>query len=955
MFSRCRTIALWGVLAVVLLGRSPLPASAQDNAQCQKCHGSRGLQVERDGRVISLHVDSSDYARSVHSGLECVGCHAQLDGVEEYPHAVGLDRVDCMACHEDDDGPIAAYLESTHGKMAEAGSPLAPRCQDCHGGHAILPLADPASAISPFNIPAMCAQCHAEDAPVARAFDLPQEQILRRYTQSIHGEGLYKQGLSVTAVCTSCHTGHHVLPHTDERSTIHRNNVRATCMKCHGQIEAVHRKVIGGELWEKQGAVPICVECHSPHEARRVFYDTNMSNADCQRCHGQPELRAADDGRSLFVDAAEFGRSIHARSGVSCAQCHSEVTPSEERSCQTITRPVDCATCHQAEVDRYRRGVHGKLIAAGDRNAPSCQDCHGRHDTLEHAVPEGATQLLKTLVRSSPTYSRNVPDLCGGCHREGGAAAQRYLGTEDHILERYAMSIHGKGLLESGLTVTAVCTDCHTAHLPLAAADPESTVNEQHIASTCGKCHDGIYEQYQHSVHSPVGNPDYVQLRGMAKMPSCSDCHSSHAVARTDVPRFKLDMLQQCGSCHPQVTQTYFETFHGKASALGDDAKAKCYDCHGAHDIMPPTDPRSHLHRDHIVATCAKCHPGSHRQFAGYLTHATHHDSERYPVLFYTFWGMTLLLTGTLLFFATHAVVWFPRAIKWRRELQHAVANSTPKTTVHVVRFTRYQRALHLMVIVSFFGLAITGMMLKFSYTAWAQWLAWAMGGMSTAGVVHRACAIITFLYFGLHLRDLLRRYRASRQTLWQFATGPDSIMPTGSDVREFAATMRWFLGRGPRPEYGKWTYWEKFDYLAVFWGVAIIGSTGLCLWFPELFTRVLPGWSINVATIIHSDEALLATGFIFTIHFFNSHFRPDKFPMDDVIFTGTVPLDELRHDRPRWYAQLKASGDLERLSTTQAHSPRFARAARIFGFCALACGLALIGLILYAMVFAYR
>ena len=114
-------------------------------------------------------------------------------------------------------------------------------------------------------------------------------------------------------------------------------------------------------------------------------------------------------------------------------------------------------------------------------------------------------------------------------------------------------------------------------------------------------------------------------------------------------------------------------------------------------------------------------------------------------------------------------------------------------------------------------------------------------------------------------------------------------MVPTWRDVREFSATMTWFFGRGPRPRYGRWTYWEKFDYFAVFWGVMIIGSSGLLLWFPEFFTHVLPGWTINVATIIHSEEALLAAGFIFTIHFFNGHLRPEKFPMDPVVFTGRM------------------------------------------------------------------
>jgi hypothetical protein len=139
-----------------------------------------------------------------------------------------------------------------------------------------------------------------------------------------------------------------------------------------------------------------------------------------------------------------------------------------------------------------------------------------------------------------------------------------------------------------------------------------------------------------------------------------------------------------------------------------------------------------------------------------------------------------------------------------------------------------------------------------------------------------------------------------------------------------------------------------------VFWGVAIIGSTGLCLWFPELFTRFLPGWWINVATIVHSDEALLATGFIFTIHFFNTHFRPEKFPMDPVIFTGRMSVAELKHDKPRLYEELVASGELEKRLAEPA-SNGFDRVVKVFGFTALAVGFTLVLLIIYAMVFAYR
>jgi cytochrome b subunit of formate dehydrogenase len=273
---------------------------------------------------------------------------------------------------------------------------------------------------------------------------------------------------------------------------------------------------------------------------------------------------------------------------------------------------------------------------------------------------------------------------------------------------------------------------------------------------------------------------------------------------------------------------------------------------------------------------------------------------------------------------------------------------------MYVRRFRKFHRNLHLMVVSSFLGLALTGMILKFSYAGWAKVLAHLLGGFEGAGLIHRFCAVLTFTYFGLHLYDLARLRRQSGKSWWRFISGPESMLLNRRDWREFLGSLKWFLGRGSRPEYGRWTYWEKFDYFAVFWGVAIIGGTGLMLWFPEIFTRVFPGWMVNVATTIHSDEALLAVSFIFVVHFFNTHFRPEKFPIDTVIFTGGMPLEEFKRDRPREYRELVESGQLEQslMPEPTAQSSRFWRR---LGFTALGLGIVMIGLILYAMLFAYR
>jgi cytochrome b subunit of formate dehydrogenase len=270
------------------------------------------------------------------------------------------------------------------------------------------------------------------------------------------------------------------------------------------------------------------------------------------------------------------------------------------------------------------------------------------------------------------------------------------------------------------------------------------------------------------------------------------------------------------------------------------------------------------------------------------------------------------------------------------------------------IRFTRLQRMQHICMIVSFMSLALTGLTLKFSYTKWAAVLSHLLGGFESAGYIHRSAAVLMFGVFLTHLVDLYRLKKKVHGSWRALLLGPSSMLPSRRDLAEFVATLKWFVGQGERPAYGRWTYWEKFDYFAVFWGIAVIGSTGLTLWFPVFFTRFLPGSFLNVATIIHSDEALLATGFIFTVHFFNTHLRPEKFPMDITVFTGRMPLEELKRDKPREYEALVASGKLEE-KMEEAYPPIVIRAIRTFAWGTLAVGFSIVLWIIYAMLFAYR
>jgi cytochrome b subunit of formate dehydrogenase len=299
-------------------------------------------------------------------------------------------------------------------------------------------------------------------------------------------------------------------------------------------------------------------------------------------------------------------------------------------------------------------------------------------------------------------------------------------------------------------------------------------------------------------------------------------------------------------------------------------------------------------------------------------------------------------------------LAWVVRLLLSRDEWQAHKHRVRTRKSQHYRRFNRLQRTMHITMMISFFTLALTGMALKFSFMSWAQMTSRVLGGFDSMGFLHRIAAVVLLTVFAVHIRDVLRQKKASKQTWLQMINGPDSIIFNGRDLKEFIQSVKWFFGMGSRPKYGRYTYWEKFDYFAVAWGVAIIGGTGMMLWFPELFTHVVPGWAVNVATIIHSDEALLAVGFIFSIHFFNTHFRPDKFPMDPVIFTGRVPLDELKYDKPGEYEAMLESGELEEHLVDQYPAPK-EKILKIFGFMALTFGLVLLALIVYTMLFGYR
>lgn len=267
---------------------------------------------------------------------------------------------------------------------------------------------------------------------------------------------------------------------------------------------------------------------------------------------------------------------------------------------------------------------------------------------------------------------------------------------------------------------------------------------------------------------------------------------------------------------------------------------------------------------------------------------------------------------------------------------------------VHLQRFDAGARRLHLVVMTSFLGLAATGLPLLFSDARWARVLMSLFGGYRGAGIVHRFFGAALLAAVVYHVGNIAWRafVRRERGLLW----GPTSMVPQPYDFVQFWQQLKWFVGAGPQPRFEHFTYWEKFDYWAVMWGTALMGAAGLVLWFPEAAAHIMPGWMFNVALFVHGAEAVLAIGFIFVVHFFNGHLRPGKFPMDVVIFVGSVSDRELRLERAGEFARLSQSRALSDLSVP-APSPADLRRGRMIGAAGLGIGLVLVGLILYAVL----
>jgi cytochrome b subunit of formate dehydrogenase len=619
-----------------------------------------------------------------------------------------------------------------------------------------------------------------------------------------------------------------------------------------------------------------------------------------------------------------------------CLSCHeAKKSKIEVRDNQGKPRPL-----HGIPADKFGQSVHFTM---------QCVTCHTDiKDNAEkgNAHAKNTAQPLKKVD-------------CAGCHQElweltqkhGRASDRPRLGVVAKNIEAYRKSFHSRPSSEDKTKPNAECNDCHDVHsfnVP-PRNTPEYTQWRLSIPSICGKCHTDQLEAYQTSVH---GQENAKNMLAQAAL--CSDCHTAHSITNTSGDPFKLTVTSNCGGCHDEQFKSYKDTFHGRITTLGYSYTAKCFDCHGSHEIKRVDDPQSKVHADNRMKTCQSCHnakkglPDVPTGFASFQPHGNEHNFGRYPQIWVAFQMMTGLLVGTFAFFWLHTALWFYREYKERKARggqQHVRLDEVPPRLhhKHIERFSATWRAAHLLFAVSLMILTLTGMPLFYPDVAWAPTIIKLLGGPRSAGLIHRVAAVVFAGVFFWHLLYMAIRIGRNWRNFKLF--GPDSLVPNLNDLTDIIAMFKWFFGAGPRPKFDRWTYWEKFDYWAPFWGVTIIGVSGLIMWLPGFFGSFLPGWIFNVAAIFHGEEAFLAVVFLFTVHFFNNHFRPDKFPVEVVMFTGTMSLEEFKNDHAVQYQRMLESGELER-HLVDPPSAAKVKASKALAFTLIAIGLTLLTLV---------
>ncbi len=611
--------------------------------------------------------------------------------------------------------------------------------------------------------------------------------------------------------------------------------------------------------------------------------DSENPPEKCAGCHdGQADDPRRGSPRGLL------GQSVHRHAA--CDSCHPSIDLKNldlnaEKPHGDDIKPVNCGSCHVAEAEVYAK--HGRLKVGSDPDLPDCWDCHGSHD------------ILPSSDRQADTHPINLPSTCRSCHSNVDVI-KRHSFLRGAPIALYEGSVHGRAS-KKGLYVAATCNDCHsandkegkkTSHRILSPADQESTIFHFNIPQTCAQCHESVAMDYMEGIHGQLVK------RGEVDAPTCTHCHGEHGIVSPSDPRSPVSAGRvaeaTCAPCHESEVlnekygipagrlRSYIDSYHGLKSKAGDVHVANCASCHGAHRILPHTDPASSIYADNLRDTCGECHPGISAELAAVPIHATATGIK-------TGWSRFFTLLYMWVIAITIGTMLLHNFGDWFRQIQNM------REKPFVLRLTLNETLQHWLLMISFMVLVISGFSLRFSETWWVQLLfGWGEGeGFIIRGTVHRTAAIIFILCGCWHVLFLLTG--RGRRTLRE-------IMPDKNDLTKIKENILYFIGiREHAPQFGRFSYMEKAEYWALIWGSIIMTITGVLLWFDNYFTTKwgLPKGVLDVMLVIHYYEAWLATLGIVVWHGYAVLFAPHVYPMNPAWISGKMPKDMYTHEHP--------------------------------------------------------
>ena len=609
-----------------------------------------------------------------------------------------------------------------------------------------------------------------------------------------------------------------------------------------------------------------CLDCHAG--AAKEGHNAKTALASCLSCH--PDA-SADLAKSAH---AALGKPESSATCISCHGDHNVARPSE-RGTQL------CATCHESEVKQFAASVHGREGRRGNGDAPKCNDCHGAaHKTL--AASHANSTVSKT----------RLPETCGRCH-SNPEFARKYLFAIAKPVEAYEASVHGKAI-RAGKMNAAVCNDCHGVHDILPASDPRSSIAKARVGATCAKCHEPVFNVYKESIH---GRAVAAGVRGS---PTCTDCHGEHQILGPGDPGSPVAASNvsrvTCSHCHADTRLTarldlpsgrvasYESSFHGLAAKSGSKTVANCASCHGVHNILPSSDPRSTVAKANLPRTCGKCHPDAGAKFAIGSIHVIPAAAEGNRILYYVRLFYLFTIPTILGFMFLHNL------LDWWRKARRKLAEY--RSSHLVLRLTLSERIQHVLLLVSFITLVITGFALKFPESFWAAPIVQWEANYPVRGMIHRIAGLVLIgasIYHAIYLIF----WKSGRRWV-------KDMLPRVRDVREAVHAVGYYLGyRRAMPQFAKFNYVEKAEYWALVWGTVVMAITGIILWAHNFVLRNLSTAWIDVSTAIHYYEAILATAAIVIWHFYFVIFDPDVYPLKWTFLTGRAPEHEIREEAP--------------------------------------------------------